>query len=94
MLYFELDENDHLISFDEQDFIVVAGHRIQECDHLPDYTLSKPKWDKISQEWVEGITEQELSDMQAKQQFEQDNAPENVNAKLDLILELLQKKEE
>lgn len=94
MLYFELDENDRLISFDEQDFKVVAGHRIQECDHLPDYTLSKPKWDKISQEWVEGITEQELSDMQAKQQFEQDNAPENVNAKLDLILELLQKKEE
>jgi len=94
MLYFELDENDSFISFDEQDFNVVAGHRIQECDHLPDYTFSKPKWDKDSQEWVEGITEQELSDMQAKQQFEQDNAPENVNAKLDLILELLQKKEE
>lgn len=92
MLYFELDENDHLISFDEQEFNVVAGHRIQECDHLPDYTFSKPKWDNGSQEWVEGITEQELSDMRAKEQFERDNAPENVNAKLDLILELLQKK--
>jgi len=94
MLYFELDENDCLISFDEQDFNVVAGHRIQEYDHLPDYTFSKPKWVNGSQEWVEGITEQELSDMRAKEQFERDNAPENVNAKLDLILELLQKKEE
>lgn len=90
-MYFNLDENSLMIGYSEDE---PSEGKFIECDHFADSALLKPKWDYDSEDWVEGITADELAEMQAEQDKNRPLPPETaeeIHVKLDRILELLEK---
>ncbi|MCM6843525.1 hypothetical protein NE293_02370 [Latilactobacillus curvatus] len=98
-MFFTLDRNGCMISYDDVKPGSTDDGLIIECDHFAPNTMYKPKWDYVTNDWIEGADVAEIKETIAQStaivnDATQSNETATVNAKLDLILELLQKKEE
>lgn len=98
-MFFTLDENGYMINYDDINPGSTDSESVIECDHFAPNTMYKPKWDYAANDWIEGADATEIKETIAKSMaivndVAQSNETATVNAKLDLILELLQKKEE
>jgi len=98
-MFFTLDKNGCMISYDDVNPGSTDDESVIECDHFAPNTMYKPKWDYVANDWIEGADADEIKETIAKSMaivndVAQSNETATVKAKLDLILELLQKKEE
>jgi len=98
-MFFTLDKNGYMINYDDINPGSTDDESVIESDHFAPNTMYKPKWDYVTNDWIEGADANEIKETIAKSiaivnDVAQSNETATVNAKLDLILELLQKKEE
>jgi len=98
-MFFTLDKNGYMINYDDVNRGSTDSESVIECDHFAPNTMYKPKWDYVTNDWIEGADATEIKETIAQStaianDAAQSNETATVNAKLDLILELLQKKEE
>ena len=93
-MYYLLDSNNRIADFSESSIDPNKGAVIEAP--VPNNTFAFPQWDNNAKQWIDGVTDDEMADIMRRQQ-ENDEATREVdavNTKLDLILELLQKKVE
>jgi len=66
-MYFLLDENKRMLSFDDNIFTLNENETMIETDSFADSNIIHPKWDEKEEQWVESITEEELKELEEVQ---------------------------
>lgn len=92
-MYFRINtKNNRMIDYQNESYLDNTG--VIECDHFAPNTFIYPAWDVDSGDWVESVTPDELSAMNEGQIITQPDADNDINAKLDKILNILESKGE
>lgn len=66
-MYFLLDENQRMLSFDDNIFTLNENETMIKTDSFADSNIIHPKWDEKEEQWVESITEEELKELEEVQ---------------------------
>lgn len=92
-MYFKINaKNNRMIDYQNEPYL--DNNDVIECDHFAPNGFIYPAWDVDSGDWVESATTDELSAMNEEQVSAQPDADNDINAKLDKILNILESKEE
>lgn len=66
-MYFLLDKNKRMLSFDDDIFTLNEDETMIETDSFADSNIIKPQWNEKSNSWVESITNEELEELKEVQ---------------------------